>query len=424
MERVANHPKQRREVRRPFTACGAVLFAAAVACASPPAFTQDPQSLPKPASLSVQDHGATGDGLADDAPALAAAFAAAGRAAGARVHLPAGCYRLASRVAVDIAADREGGLAITGDGQGVTTILVDNPAGGIRIHDPRCRTQVTIAGLSFRAAREASGTAIEVAARRGGGRNFRSLTVRDVDIRSAADSPRSRFATGILALNQWRPLFDNVVFAGVTDPASSRDRTDASPLFLADCGFAADGCYAPTFEHCYAWGAKTGYRVVSEGPQEGPEDGAFRRCTANLVRVGIDVRTPTIEPQLVIDACHVNARDVGIRLEKRKFFHIVNSLLYGLDHVDGESYVDIDIVDCHAGFVSGNIFQSPAPHNLVPEPRVDHTMIRIDGSSRDILVVDNTFNAKGRSVVVAPEARSVEIRGSRFSNPLAEPPAR
>jgi len=247
-----------------------LLIAAAVACFSPPAFARDPEPLGEAVSLSVRDHGAAGDGLADDSPALATAFAAAGRAAGARVHLPAGCYRLASQVAVDIAADREGGLAITGDGQGVTVILVDNPAGGIRIHDPRCRTQVTIAGLSFRAAREASGTAIEVAARRGGGRNFRSLTVRDVDIRGAAESPRSRFATGILALNQWRPLFDNVVFAGVTDPASSRDRTDASPLFLADCGFAADGCYAPTFEHCYAWGAKTGYRIVSEGPQEGP----------------------------------------------------------------------------------------------------------------------------------------------------------
>jgi hypothetical protein len=120
----------------------------------------------------------------------------------------------------------------------------------------------------------------------------------------------------------------------------------------------------------------------------------------------------------------VNARDVGIRLEKRKFFHIVNSLLYGLDHVDDSSYVDIDIVDCWAGIISGNIFQSPAAHNLVPEPRVDHTMIRIDGGCRDILVADNTFNAKGRSVVVAPEARAVEIRGSRFSNPLAEPPAR
>jgi len=340
------------------------------------------------------------------------------------VHLPAGRYRLASRVALEIAADRDGGLAITGDGQGVTVILVDNPTGGILLTDPRCRTQVTITGLSVLATRAGAGTAIEVASRRGGGRNFRSLTVRDVDIRGAAGNPRSYFATGILSLHQWRPLFDNVVFAGIADPASSRDRTDASPLFLADCGFAADGCYAPTFEHCYAWGAKTGYRVVSEGPEEGPEDGAFRRCTANLVRVGIDVRTPTIEPQLVIDACHVNARDVGIRVEKRKFFHIVNSLLYGLDQVDGEPYVDIDLVDCRAGFVGGNIFQSPARHNLVPEPRVDHTMIRIDGQSGDILVVDNTFNAKGRSVVVAPEARAVEIRGSRFSNPLAEPPAR
>ena len=314
-------------------------------------------------------------------------------------------------------------MAITGDGQGVSVILVDNRDGGIAIRNPLCRTQVSIASLTFLAATDAAGTAIEVSAHRTGARNFRSLTLRDVDIRSAPSPPGCHFTTGVLAANQWRPLFDNVIACGIVDPAVNGDRTDESPLFRADCCFAADGCYAPTFEHCYAWSARTGYRVLSEGPREGPEDGAFRRCTANMVRVGIDIRTPTIEPQLVVDACHVNARDVGIRLEKRKFFHLVDNLMYGLDHVDGKPYVDIDLVGCHAGLVSGNIFQSPARHNLVAEPAVDHTMIRIDPASHDIVVADNIFNAKGTSVVVAQEARNVEIRGSHLSNPHAAPPA-
>jgi hypothetical protein len=385
------------------------------------------QSAPAPSGpISVRDHGAVGNGKDDDSEAFAKAFATARAALPARVHIPAGTYRLARRVKIEIPADRAGraacGLAITGDGQGVSMILVDNADGGFAIRDPLCRVQVSIAGLTVLAAAEPAGTAIEVVGDRTGSRNYRSLTIRDVDVRGAPAHPRGHFTTGISALNQWRPLFDNVVSSGVVDPATNRDRSDASPLFLSDCCFVADGCYAPTFEHCYAWSAKTGYRVASPGPQEGPEDGAFRRCTANMVKVGIDIRTPTTEPQLVIDTCHVNARDVGIRLEQRKFFHIVNNLMYGLDHVDGRPYVDIDLIGCHAGLVSGNIFQSPAPHNLKPEPPVEHTMIRIDATSHDIVVADNIFNAKGRSVAVAANARNIEIRNSQHSNPHVEPP--
>jgi len=141
-----------------------------------------------------------------------------------------------------------------------------------------------------------------------------------------------------------------------------------------------------------------------------------------MVQTGIDIRTPTSEPQLVIDTCHVNARDVGIRLEKRKFFHLVNNLMYGLDHVDGRPYVDIDLYGCHAGLISGNIFQSPAKHNGQAEPRVDHVMIRIDAASHDLVVKDNIFNAKGRSLVADPSAKRIEVRGNHFSNPHAEAP--
>jgi len=64
-----------------FASLASLLFAAAVACVSSPAFARDPEPLQQPASFAVRDHGAKGDGLADDSPALAAAFAAAATSA-------------------------------------------------------------------------------------------------------------------------------------------------------------------------------------------------------------------------------------------------------------------------------------------------------------------------------------------------------
>lgn len=121
-------------------------------------------------------------------------------------------------------------------------------------------------------------------------------------------------------------------------------------LFLVVCSthvrIAADWSYAPSFPHCYAWACHTGYRVVSRDLRpEGPEDGVFRRCTAVGTRIGIDIDTPTIEPQLTIDDCHINCREVGIRLRARKFFHITNCLLYGQTG-DQCEYTDIQVQRC------------------------------------------------------------------------------
>ena len=68
-----------------------------------------PQPAAKPPSGNVRDHGAKGDGQADDTAALRRAVAAG---AGV-VHLPPGTYRLTSPVVIDL--DTAGFTAITGD---------------------------------------------------------------------------------------------------------------------------------------------------------------------------------------------------------------------------------------------------------------------------------------------------------------------
>ena len=373
-------------------------------------------------SVSVRDCGAKGDGATDDSAAFQQAFSRAARADHAVVRIPAGAYRLEQRISAALDSAAGNGFAVCGEGQGVTVLYGANTTGVLRISDALCKAQVSLRDLTFLAAREGAGTAIEVVSPPRGVRNYRTLTIENVDIRGDGLPSRNFFEYGVKAIEQWRPLFMNVIFSGVMDPATcNTNRADTSPLFFATCGFVADGCYAPSFQHCYAWSAHTGFRIVTENRSEGPEDGAFYRCTANGVRVGIDIRTPCIEPQLSIDSCHVNARDVGIRLGKRKFFQLTNNLMYGFDHDQAFPYVDIELSDCYGGVITGNIFHAPTRDNLKPEPAVDRTMIRVGTACRDLIVSGNIFNAKGVSVLVAPGAKDIDVKDNRCSNLQAKP---
>jgi hypothetical protein len=375
-------------------------------------------------SVSVRDWGAKGDGVTDDSAAFQKAFERAAQASHAVVRIPSGTYRLERRVSVAIDSATVKGFAVHGEGQGVSVLCGANTNGVLRISDALCRAQISLRDLTVLATREGAGTALEVASPLRGVRNYRTLTVENVDIRGEGLPSRNYFDCGVMAIAQWRPLFDNVVFSGVSDPAAyNTNRNDRSVLYAAHVGFVADWCYAPTFQHCYSWSAHTGYRIVSEGLRdEGPEDGAFYRCTANGVRVGIDIRTPSIEPQLIIDACHINARDVGIRLGKRKFFQLTNNLMYGFDHDQASPYTDIELSDCYAGIITGNIFHAPTRDNLKPEPTVQRTMIRVGPTCRDLIISGNIFNAKGASVVAASGARDIDVRDNRCSNLQSRPP--
>ena len=209
----------------------------------------------------------------------------------------------------------------------------------------------------------------------------------------------------------------NVIVSGVSDPSFREDQSDESAGYRAVCGIQADWCYAPSFQHCYVWSAHTGYRVVCEGRPEGPEDCAFYRSFAVGCRVGIDISTPIPEPQLVIDACHINCRDVGIRLKNRKFFHLRDNLLYGIDGTGARPYTDILITGrSFAGVISGNIFHSPARHNYKPTPTVRRTMIHIGGKCRNLSVTSNIFNAKGTALVVEEGATGVVKANNQVMN--------
>ena len=369
------------------------------------------------AVISVRDHGAKGDGRGDDSAPFQAAFELAVASPHARVRIPAGTYRLERRVMIRFQGGVDQGLAITGDGQGVSVIQCTNEDGALCLHSELCQTQVSVRDLTLVATIPGAGTALEVSSPPRGVRNYRTLTVENVDIRGAGLPTRSYFKRGIDASGQWRPLFRNVIFCGVLDP-SLNDQAEryAELRFKPECGFCADWCYAPSFQHCYAWSCHTGYRVVSRDRRpEGPEDAAFHRCTAVGTKVGIDIDTPIIEPQLVVDSCHLNCRDVGLRLANRKFFHIVNCLLYS-EAEERFPYTDIELTNCWAGHVQGNTFHSPHPKNMQANPPSKRVCIVVDERTRHINITGNTFNGKGIALQTAPGANGICMHDNQIIN--------
>lgn len=382
------------------------------------ALAQDVPIAAAPTAVSVRDCGAKGDGLADESGAFQKALEQAVSAGHAVVRIPAGAYRLGRQVAVQFQGAVGNGLTLAGDGQGVSVIHCANTGGAIRIRSELCQTQVTIRDLTFLADIPGAGTALEVSSSLRGVRNYRTLTVQNVDMRGAGLPTRNFFSRGICATAQWRPVFQNVVFAGILDPELKEDDLAHDALrHQPEYGFCADWSYAPSFQNCYAWSCHTGYRVVSlDLKPEGPEDGAFYRCTAVGTRIGIEIDTPIIEPQLVIDACHLNCREAGVRLRNRKFFHITNCLFYAQTE-DQLAYTDIAIANCWAGQITGNMFHSPHPKNLQKEPPSKRTCIELDKQSRHISITANLFNGKGIAIRAEPGATGIQTLNNQIINP-------
>lgn len=354
-------------------------------------------------TFSPVDFGAVANDGKDDSDAFRKAFDALAKVGQGTLSIPAGDFHIARPVTVAV---KEWRVSLLGGGEGVSRIFCTGSEGLFRFRSESRGSQMTIRDLSLMAPRAGAGAALEIAMPEGGNQHNRSLIVRDVEIRGV-DPTKDYFDEGIRALGQWRPLFSNVVFAGPFGPSIKDGFSEGSALYRAGCGIRVDGSYAPAFEHCYVWSARTGYSVKSER-RPGPEDAAFHRCFAVSCRVGMDIDTGGHEPQLVIDSCHINCRDVGIRIARRKYFQLVNNLLYN-DDFDSRApgYVDIDLVNCQGGVITGNIFHQPGNRNRV--------MIRADGRIRNLIIADNMFNARGEAIRVGEGGQGVTASGNQFT---------
>ena len=218
--------------------------------------------------------GASGDGTTDDSGAFQTAFERAARASHAVVHIPAGSYRLDHLVNVAFAGAVGNGLTVLGDGQGVSVIHCNNANGALRIRNELCKTQVTIRDLTLLAARADAGTALEVSSSLRGVRNYRTLTVQNVDMRGEDLPTRKHFNRGLLALAQWRPIFENVIFGGILDPSLKQSDPAGDALFhKPEFGFAADWSYGAELPALLRMGVPNGIPHRLAGTQAGKARG-------------------------------------------------------------------------------------------------------------------------------------------------------
>lgn len=363
-----------------------------------------PTSRPAVGRCSPVDYGAVANDGEDDSAAFQQAVDALAKLGQGELVVPAGDFHVQRRVTAEL---REWRISIVGAGVGVTRVFCTGDEGVFRFRGRSRGSQMTVRDLSLMAPRAGAGVALEIAMPEGGNAHHRSLIVEDVEIRGV-DAATDYFDGGIRALGQWRPLFTNVVFSGPFGPKVKDRYSEDSPAYRARCGIQVDGSYAPAFQHCYVWSAQTGYSVKSQAKPNGPEDAAFHRCFVVGCRIGIDIATTAREPQLVIDSCHINCRDVGIRVANRKFFHLVNNLLYNDDFESiAPGYVDLELLNCQGGVITGNIFHQPGNRN--------RAMLQADKRCRDLIVAGNIFNARGTAIRVLQGAVGVTTRGNQFT---------
>ena len=329
------------------------------------------------------------DGL-DDSAAFQSALDDLVSSGGGSLYVPDGGYRFDSRVAVS-SGDR--GLTIRGASINAR-LYSNNPDGVFRLSFTGRKEEVTLRDLSVVADYPGAGTAVEVTSPAGGLNDKRVVVVENVHVRFS--NPSNYFYKGIVVTGVYRPLISSCSFRGSVDAG---DMSDGSPTFRSQTGFDLSNCYAPVVENCLAEGVDTAYCFNS--PNAGPEDGAFRFCTADYCKTGIRFDQGTDrEPTLWVTECDIRARDHGVTILGRRIFHITGSTFDQLS--SAHALQDIDLNHSVLGVVRGNTFNgslSSGRRNVV-----------IDSDGEAILLAENQYSGSAASAVqVDPGASDVYI---------------
>ena len=352
----------------------------------------------------VTKFGAKGNGVSDCSTAFQRAVDAIVDDGGGQLFIPKGSFLIKKRIQVLNCPQIN--ISIFGLGQGISTILCDNPDGVFQFSFLKINSQFTIRDLSLFAIRPEAGTAFDFLFLRNGNAHHRALTMQNVEMRGQ-NIGKDYFSIGVKADNIWRPIFTSVIFAGPFGKEISADLSKESLNYKAKAAFDVSRSYAPRFVNCYAWSAEIGYRMIDEDEQ-GAEDGALLNSFAVECGVGVDVYSKSVEPQLLIDGGHYNCRDYGIKINGRKFVNIINCLLYNVDRQSvNPNYTDIYLENCNNIIVSANIFQFPG--------NVNRQNILVGSKCFDIDIKNNRFNAACNGVTVDKTARRVVIKDNGFA---------
>jgi hypothetical protein len=323
-------------------------------------------------TVNAKDFGAVGDGVVNDAPAIQAAvtFCSENKRP---LYVPDGTYRLASRVELNNTAAPYVNMTGAGTNQTIFTVNgAENSLGAFYFYRNGPTLNAKISRISIRAIAQSGscGTALHIEENQSGAATIPSVVLDDVLV----DSPDRVTSTGgvndiatpaywtrgVVVKNSPRPQLTGVVVDNPkqffsTDPSDIDDNElseldngtnskfgvifkDDSVDYLGDYGIDVSECYGPSLNECAARHYKVGFYALND--VRGAEGGRFINCVAVKVKDGIriDATQPRgVQPSITVRGGHINYRDNGIYIRKRKQIYIENILFYHTNPFQGDA---------------------------------------------------------------------------------------
>jgi hypothetical protein len=256
------------------------------------------------------------DGL-DDAPAFQRALDDIYTATNGAIFIPAGEYTLDSQVFLLCSNTTARTFSFRGEGTNSTVIHCTGTNGGFRLEStPLPRLTTFVRDFTLVADRSGAGTAFAVISPESGIRQTRAMVAENLLITRASST--DYFDYGLVVGGQHRSLFRNIVFEG---PEPAGDLSDTALIFKPAVGIRLNGSYGGTFYDCRVSSASTAFEMKSEVGEGGTYDG----CSADYCRTGWDIYTPGQEPGFSISGTSVRARDIGVRIERRRVVYVLGN---------------------------------------------------------------------------------------------------
>lgn len=373
--------------------------------------------------FSVADYGSAGNGIEDDAEAFQAAaneLAAEGKGV---LYIPAGKYMINKKIAVTFSENtKKGSIAILGEGPGISMIICNNEEGIFDLNDLSGLLAFDLRNFGVYANKNHS-TAIRLVSKNEGLPEYRSLTVRSVDIKPYRPTYEENihFRNGIIATGFSKPLIYNYLFNSIKNRRYSVPFGD-----MTDYGLYLENCSALTFYYTYVWRARNAIFIKGETNNHS----YFFRTRVVENHQGVSVINKKHSEGLWMENCHVNNGVGNILVENMSKIMFLDNLPYGdspgIPYGPEEIKIfdyDYHLINCRDGAIIGNVYQRPTWDNYDPLPESNRKAVVLEGDNAgNILIEKNIHNAKGKILVMKNEMDGILARDNLYPNPQAMRP--
>jgi hypothetical protein len=353
--------------------------------------------------VNVKVFGAKGDGTTDDSAAFAAAFAAVQLKGGATLLVPAGTYRLTTRLETSVAT------SIVGEGRGISVLSWSAAPGGIKFNGGetggRVKRTFSMRGITLTTSVPNAGNALELTSTVGLGNIGKTLDLIDCDFYQSSDG--AYWNCGVWLDDIRDTHISNCDFRG----------QEQESMGTAGIGIRIGGSRSPTghfINACLFTGLEQA--VLVEGTVEGV---LISKC-GTVGKSGFVWRTDHALPLLNVESSHFDVTESGIAVNNLSGGVIRDCTFYprkGSASVRFGIAVSGNTDDLHIShcrFARGNPITDTDIDNfngvVVSAParniRIDNstiigarTGIWIQGGARDCLILDNVFTGLTSSIV-------------------------